>query len=73
MDWILQRAKAFAAVLVSALVVAIIKTIEAHFGVDIPVGIETYVADFFKNIFSPEAIATAAATGIAVHQVPNKK
>jgi hypothetical protein len=59
MDFILERAKAFAALLAVGLVPVIIKAAEAASSFDIPA--------------SWEAWLLAAVTGLIVHQVPNKK
>ncbi len=58
MDWILQRAKAFAATLAVGLVPVVIAAIEKATTFDIPT--------------SWEAWALALVTGLVVHQVPNK-
>ena len=58
MDWILQRAKAFAGALAVAFVPAVITAFEKSFGFDVPA--------------SWEAWALAAVTGLFVYAVPNK-
>lgn len=72
MDWILQRAKAFAAALAVAIVMAVIKTFEDNFGVPVPAGISSILLDFVNGVFSPDTIVTALATGVAVERIPNK-
>lgn len=57
-DWFLQRLKAFAAVVVPLLVAAIIKGVEQASGFDIP-------TEWELSIIS-------VATGLVVHEVPNK-
>lgn len=59
MDWILQRAKAFAAVATPPITAAVLKGIEAATGFDIPTDWELGIISF--------------VTGAVVHQVPNKK
>lgn len=58
MDWILQRAKAFAAALAVGIVPVIISAAEKASGFDIPA--------------SWEAWLLLAVTGLVVHQTPNK-
>ena len=58
MDWILQRAKAFAAAVATGLVPVIIGAFEKASGFDIPA--------------SWEAWALAAVAGLFVYAVPNK-
>lgn len=58
MDWVLERAKAFVAVVTPLIVAALLKGLEQVTGFDIPNDIELAII--------------AAATGLFVHQVPNK-
>lgn len=58
MDWILQRAKAFASVLAVGIVPVLITAAESASGFDIPA--------------SWEAWLLALVTGLVVHQTPNK-
>jgi hypothetical protein len=58
MDWILQRAKAFAAALAVGVVPVIISAAEKATGFDIPASWEAWVL--------------LAVTGLVVHQTPNK-
>ena len=58
MDWILQRAKAVAAIFVSGLAPLLISAVEKGTGFDIP--------------SSWELAITAFLTGLVVHQVSNK-
>lgn len=73
MDWIAQRAKAFVAALVVAVVMAAFKAFEQSFGINVSDGLETSVIDFLKGLVSPDTLAFAAGTGTAVYAVPNKK
>lgn len=56
--WFLERLKAFAAVVTPLIAAALLKGVEQSTGFDIPNDIELSVI--------------AAATGLVVHQVPNK-
>lgn len=56
--WFLERLKAFVAVVTPLVTAAVIKGVESATGFDIPTDIELSVI--------------AAATGIVVHQTPNK-
>ena len=57
MNWILQRAKAFAALLAVAVVTAAMSTVESYFGFTIPLDIKTTIL--------------GAVSFLAVHQTPN--
>lgn len=58
MDWFLQRLKAFAAVATPLITAAVLKGVEQATGFDIPNDIEVMVI--------------SGATGLVVHQTPNK-
>lgn len=71
-DWIAQRAKAFMAAIAVAIVMAVITTFQQQFGLPVPEGVVTILMDFVHNMFGNETIVTALATGLTVHQVPNR-
>jgi hypothetical protein len=58
MDFILQRAKAAAAILAAGIGPLLIKAVETASGFDVPTSWELWL--------------TALLTGLIVHQVPNK-
>lgn len=58
-NWILERMKAFAAVVTPLITAAVLKGIEAASGFDIPNDLELTII--------------AGVTGLVVHQTPNKK
>ncbi len=59
MDFILQRAKAFAAVFATGMVPVLVKAVEQASGFDVPATWEAWIL--------------VTVTGLVVHQVPNKK